>query len=89
MDSDWWKWWIWIEGPENELDQVKQVVYILHRSFPNPVRTIKDRESKFKLETAGWGVFRIHAKVEKQTGETIQLTHDLILEYPDGRRTDA
>lgn len=85
--DDWWKWWIWIEGPDNELDQIDHVVYTLHTTFPNPVRTIRDRDSKFRLETAGWGVFRIYAKVVNKKGLETFLEHDLVLEYPDGRKT--
>ena len=59
----WWKWWIWIEAPEQDLDQIDHVVYTLHSTFPDPVRTVKDRASKFKLSTGGWGTFRVYAKV--------------------------
>src|SRR5574341_611544 len=68
QNEDWWKWWIWIDGPEEELDEVDHVIYILHPTFPTPVRTVKDRPTKFLLQTAGWGVFRIHAKVISKNG---------------------
>lgn len=87
--NDYWKWWVWIEGPEHDLDQIDQVVYTLHRTFPDPVRTVRDRSSKFRLDTAGWGVFRIHAKVLFKIGGEIKLSHDLELEYPDGTPTAA
>jgi transcription initiation factor IIF auxiliary subunit len=86
---DYWKWWVWIEGPDSELDQIDHVVYTLHRTFPNPVRTISDRASKFALKTAGWGVFRIHAKVVYKDGRESRLSHDLVLTYPDGTPTTA
>lgn len=85
----WWKWWIWIEGPDNELDKIDHVVYNLHTTFPNPIRTIRDRDSKFRLETAGWGVFRIYAKVVNKKGQETFLEHDLVLEYPDGTMTST
>ena len=87
--DDWWKWWIWIEGSEDELDKIDHVVYTLHPTFSDPVRTVKDRESKFRLDTAGWGVFLIRAKVVSKKGEETRLKHDLVLEYPDGTRTTA
>lgn len=89
QQTDWWKWWIWIDGPAEELDQVDHVVYVLHPTFPNPVRTVRDRNSNFRLETAGWGVFHIYAKVIHQDGREIHLEHDLVLEYPDGTPTAA
>ena len=82
--DDWWKWSIWIDGSNRELDQVKEVSYTLHPTFPNPVRTIADRSSKFRLKTSGWGVFTIRAKVTKKNGEEVKLKHQLELLYPDG-----
>lgn len=87
--EDWWKWWVWIEGSENELAQVGHVIYILHPTFPNPVRTVKDRSSKFLLETAGWGVFLIRAKIIFKDNEETALEHFLELKYPDGTATTA
>ena len=59
----WWKWAVWLEGPDEALDQVECVVWTLHPTFPNPVRSKTNREDKFKLATAGWGVFPIHAQI--------------------------
>lgn len=88
-DNDWWQWWIWLDGTDAELDQVEKVVYTLHRSFPNPVRTVTSRDDNFRLDAVGWGVFRIHATVHRKDGTTQKLQHDLVLEYPDGRPTAA
>ena len=82
--DDWWEWAMWIEGSESELDQIRHVVYTLHPTFPNPVRTISDRRTKFRLETAGWGTFRIQAKIIYKSGEKVFLEHDLLLAYPGG-----
>jgi transcription initiation factor IIF auxiliary subunit len=80
--DDYWDWWIWIEGPKAELDQIDRVIYILHPTFPNPVREVRDRSTKFRMKTAGWGVFRIHATVKHKNGKETPLTHELKLEYP-------
>lgn len=87
--EDWWRWWIWLEGSEVELDQVDHVVYMLHPTFPSPVRTIKERSTQFRLETAGWGVFLIRAKVMLKQGKEVSLSHQLVLEYPDGTTTSV
>lgn len=87
--EDWWEWSVWIDGPEQELDEVKSVEYTLHPSFSNPVRTIADRSSKFRLKTAGWGVFTIYAKAAHKNGGETLLEHDLELLYPDGTATMA
>lgn len=85
--DDYWKWWVWIDGADEELDSIAFVTYILHHTFPKPIRKVTDRESKFRLETSGWGVFTIHAKVQMKDGEEEHLTHDLILRYDNGTPT--
>jgi transcription initiation factor IIF auxiliary subunit len=87
--DDWWQWWVWLDGATEELDQVDKVVYTLHHTFPNPVRTVSSRADKFLLRTSGWGVFRIHAAVHRKDGSVLKLSHDLVLEYPDGTVTTA
>lgn len=81
--EDYWKWWIWIDGSEEELDLIDHVTYILHPTFPKPVREVKNRLTNFRLETAGWGVFLIRATVKHKGGRETHLKHFLTLEYPD------
>jgi transcription initiation factor IIF auxiliary subunit len=81
--EDYWDWWLWIEGPQEELDQIDRVIYILHPTFPNPVREVKDHSTKFRMTTAGWGVFLVRATVKHKNGKETSLTHYLQLEYPD------
>jgi transcription initiation factor IIF auxiliary subunit len=88
-DKDYWKWWAWIDGTEDELDHIDHVNYILHPTFPKPIRRVDDRESKFRLDTSGWGVFTLHAKVVMKDGSERHLKHDLVLRYPDGTATTA
>jgi transcription initiation factor IIF auxiliary subunit len=87
QEGDSWEWSVWIEGSDDDLDQIREVTYKLHPSFPRPLRTTDDRTTKFKLETEGWGVFPIHVKVLLKNGEVLQLKHDLELFYPDGIRS--
>lgn len=89
QDEDWWKWSVWIEGPDSELDQVHEVTWVLHRTFPKPVRVLKDRKSHFRLDASGWGVFRIYATLALEGDKQLELHHDLELRYPDGRPTTA
>ena len=58
-----WRWSVWVEGPASELDRVKAVRYTLHPTFPDPVRIVTDRSSKFRLESSGWGEFSIMAQL--------------------------
>jgi transcription initiation factor IIF auxiliary subunit len=87
--EDWWKWWIWLDGTQEELASVQEVTYVLHPSFPNPVRTIRNRETKFRLETAGWGTFTIYARVLHADDTVSNMEHELVLLYDDGKPTMA
>ncbi|HEY0993740.1 MAG TPA: pYEATS domain-containing protein [Kofleriaceae bacterium] len=80
--SGWWKWSIWVEGTDEELDQVKEVTYLLHPSFPDPVCVVSDRSSAFRISTAGWGEFTIHAEARLRDGSVQKLRHQLELHMP-------
>jgi transcription initiation factor IIF auxiliary subunit len=87
--DDWWKWAVWIEGRDEALDLIDFVEWTLHPSFSNPIRKIYKRKSKFRLETGGWGVFQIVARVQMKDGVQTKLRHYLKLHYPDGREVFA
>lgn len=87
--NDYWNWAVWVDAPDAELDAIKTVEYTLHPSFPKPVRKISDRQTKFRLTTAGWGVFTIYAKAFLKNGKTVEMEHELSLAYPDGTLTMA
>jgi transcription initiation factor IIF auxiliary subunit len=84
QEGNWWKWDVWIEGTDEDLDQIKEVTYRLHPSFEDSLPTIRDRTTKFKLKSQGWGIFPIHVRVRLKNGEVLKLTHQLELFYPDG-----
>ena len=89
--NDYWKWAVWLEGSDEELDAIKHVEYVLHPTFLNPVREVSDRGSKFRLQTAGWGTFTLHATVIFKDGKRspLALEHELVLLYPIGTPTSA
>jgi transcription initiation factor IIF auxiliary subunit len=84
VGDDWWNWSVWIDGSKADLDAIDHVIYTLHSTFHNPVRKINDRNSRFKLETEGWGTFVIYGKVVLKNKIEIDLQHQLYLAYPDG-----
>jgi hypothetical protein len=77
--TDRWKWSVWVDGKQESIEQVDRVEYILHPTFPDPVRLVTDRASNFKLNSKGWGEFMIHANVVTKTGRTLRLNHWLKL----------
>ena len=80
-----WDWSVWLEGEPTELDDVVSATYILHPSFPDPVKERTDRSTGFRLDASGWGEFRIRVKVRLRSGSELALEHDLQLDSPQGR----
>jgi transcription initiation factor IIF auxiliary subunit len=66
-----------------ELSQIENVTYVLHPTFVNPVRTVANRASKFKLSSQGWGIYPIRINVLKRDGSMDTFVHELDLSYPD------
>lgn len=81
--DNWWKWSLWIEGSNEDLDRIDSVTYTLHPTFPEPIRTVTDRASKFQLRCSGWGVFLIPIKVRLKNSRTIALQHQLQFTLPE------
>ena len=90
--DDSWRWSVWIDGPDDELDQVDRVAWHLHPTFSPPIRLVDDRSTSFRLEAIGWGTFEVSAVLYSASSETplTRLTHELDLYYPEetaqGRR---
>jgi len=83
--KDWWNWAVWVEASDEALQRIDYVGWTLHPTFTNPIRRTEDRASKFRLETGGWGVFPIVARVQLKDGKQMKLRHQLKLHYPDGK----
>ncbi|HYS57975.1 MAG TPA: pYEATS domain-containing protein [Burkholderiales bacterium] len=60
---------IWIDADMPELlNPVSSVIYHLHPTFHDPVRTVSDQESQFALATACWGEFNMYAEITFKDG---------------------
>ena len=62
-----WEWSVWIEG--DQLDEVHDVAWHLHPTFPEPLRWRSDRSDGFKLVGRGWGEFEIKATMYNERGQ--------------------
>jgi hypothetical protein len=82
VGNDYWHWGAWIEGEDAELDKVTEVVWILHPSFKRQRVVSRQRSDKFRLQTAGWGIFLLRAEIVLADGDRELLKHNLRLEYP-------
>jgi transcription initiation factor IIF auxiliary subunit len=89
LGKDRWQWSVWLDGPPEELDEIDHVRYILHSTFHDPVREVRNRANNFRLDTSGWGTFTLYAKAVHKDGHETPLQHDLVLLYPDGKPTLA
>jgi transcription initiation factor IIF auxiliary subunit len=82
VGDDRWDWEVYLVGDKpKELAAVDYVKYILHPTFPNPIREIHDRSRGFRLKTNGWGSFEIKAFVYLKNGKKLDLKHNLTLYY--------
>lgn len=62
--EDRWDWEVHLEGNDEDLNEIEYVEYTLHETFPNPVRRIYDRTSRFELKTSGWGTFILYVRIQ-------------------------
>ena len=83
--NDWYQWRIFVNENEAVLDKIDYVSYILHPTFPNPIRIVRDRESKFALESAGWGSFTMFITIRFKDGTEQEVRYflDLGKKWPD------
>lgn len=80
VDSGRYNWSVFLVGKEKVLNSIKYVQYTLHPSFPQPQRTVYDRETNFTLNSNGWGEFNIYVKIVFDSGRKMYLEHWLSLE---------
>ena len=83
-DYEWYQWKVFVDEDDAVLDRIDFVLYLLHQSFPNPMRLVKDRKSKFTLESSGWGSFMMNITVRYKDGteEETQYFLDLNKKRP-------
>jgi transcription initiation factor IIF auxiliary subunit len=75
-------WEVFVNESNKVLDKIDHVVYFLHETFPNPVRTATNRKNRFSLRTAGWGEFQINAQIVFKDGHLEHAEHQLDLKKP-------
>lgn len=51
------------------VDKISRVKYILHPTFPNPVRTVTNKDKNFELIFWAWGGFQMDIIVTDTDGE--------------------
>ena len=69
VKENWYKWQIEVAGPPSELNQIREVEYILHPTFPNRINHRTDPTTNFRLESSGWGEFDITVNIYFHNGD--------------------
>ena len=54
---------VFISGTPDDLDQIQEVYYKLHPTFPNPMRVASNRDNNFELVTWAWGEFNMDVEI--------------------------
>ena len=60
----------------SDLDKVKQVKYLLHPSFANPVAVSEDPTNNFEVWIWSWGGFPIKATITTKGGQVFEKDFD-------------
>lgn len=67
-EDEYFEWEVYIDEPDTVLDRIDHVIYRLHETFPEPIRTVANREEKFALRSRGWGEFALGVVVVYKDG---------------------
>jgi peptidoglycan hydrolase-like protein with peptidoglycan-binding domain len=79
---DWFQWRVFMADPPERLGTVRSVEYRLHETFPDPIRIVEDRVSRFAIESSGWGEFWIFITIYLTDGSEENTQHWLDLSKP-------
>lgn len=78
-EYDYYDWEVFVDENEEVLETIDHIIYFLHETFPNPIRTITDKTNKFSLKSRGWGEFEIGIQVFFTNSQSTQETYLLDL----------
>jgi hypothetical protein len=72
--KQWYDWSIYLVAEDNVMNQIENVVYIIHPTFLQNEKTIYDPKDGFKLDATGWGEFEITANISFKDKEIDMIT---------------
>ena len=71
----WYDWEIHFDELSQRLAEIKSVTYVLHPTFPNPEKTVSNKQDQFMLRGRGWGSFQVKIIINLENGESITQYH--------------
>jgi len=77
--DNYFEWEVYIDESDAVLDRIDHVIYGLHETFPEPIRTVANREEKFALRSRGWGEFILGVVVVYKDSTTDSQSYRLDL----------
>ena len=81
-EYNWFKWRLFVDEDDDVLDTIDSVRYVPHPTFPNPSRTTKQQETKFAVNSSGWGSFSVFIDVRFKDGTEYETRYYLDLSKP-------
>jgi hypothetical protein len=75
--QDFFRWLIFVDASDDELEKIDSVEYELHPSITNPYRPVADRSSKFALKFNSWGSFGVRMTIVFKDGTKKQDRYQL------------
>jgi hypothetical protein len=88
-DDDLYDWCVFVDENPNVINSIKSVEYILHATFPDPIKLIESKYNKFALFSGGWGAFTIRIRVNYENGSSSTTSYYLRLERDNWPRKQA
>src|SRR5262249_55194542 len=70
----------YIDAANPELNDVSEVEYTLHPSFPDPVRSSNDKNHAFALQSEAGKSFTTHVRIFTKSRSTVRLQYQLVLQ---------
>jgi transcription initiation factor IIF auxiliary subunit len=89
QEDDWYEWCVFVDESPEILDKIRCVEYVLHPTFPNPIRRVSEQATRFALFSSGWGGFRIGIDVEWKDGSHTKTDYMLALAANGWPKKDA
>ena len=73
------KWRVFVDEPDQVLNRIAEVQYLLHPTFPQPLQVRTNPNDKFALEATGWGQFLIQITIKYKNRSTVRTSYNLDL----------
>lgn len=84
VGTEQYQWRVFVNEDKSILDKIENITYLLHPTFAEPLHIIDNRQTKFALESIGWGEFiiQITIKFTDDTEKKQRYYLDLSKDWP-------